>query len=141
MPSYAIERFVDATITSAGDAIAIRFQTDTEETVVLDLATSDLQAALLLLVGTVERAREKARQASRSAEAAGQAETVLPVSLIASAVRRDAGSGSLMAKLWLAPGRLPLSIQLSMPSARQLARKLVTATGAARLHSLTGDQT
>jgi hypothetical protein len=127
MPSFAIERFLDATITAQGDAVCVRFQTDTEETVVLDLATSDLQAALLLLAGSVERAREKAKLLGRPGRVIGAADNFMPVSLLASAILRDVGSGDLMARLWLSPGRLPLRVQLPLAAARQLARKLTHA--------------
>ena len=129
MPSFAVQRFLDATISPEGSVISIRFHTDTDEVVVLDLATAALQEAIVPLIGAIERAHEKAGNADPLAPSARAPATFLPVTLMASAVHQSAASSETVLKVWLSPGRLPLRINLPPLPMQQLLKKLMQLAG------------
>lgn len=116
MPSFAIERFLDATISPAGDCISVRFATDTEQVVVLDFPTGSLEMTVLPVVAALARAREKSGD-EKPAEAP---EMFLPLRLASS--NGWPAAKDMVVELRLDPGSLPLRFALAPDAARKLLR-------------------
>ena len=121
MPSFTIRRFMDATISPKGDVISVRFETDTEQPLVLDFTTNSLEVAVTPLVGALERAREKAGAVTRATEATG---VLLAMHLMGSAARQAGTDADPELELRLAPGRLPLRFAVPREAALELRMQI-----------------
>jgi hypothetical protein len=123
MPSLTIRRFLDATISPHGDVISVRFETDTDQPLVLDIATRSLELALMPLLAALNRAQEKAGPPSPSPEN-GKDAMFLPMHLAGSTVHSASAANDPILELRLAPGRLPLRFGVSTAAAQDLQANL-----------------